>query len=116
MIGPAGRFDTGSPAVMDQFLAAQTARQQLADDIYRRLLVVTSVPAPADPARPSDAELAPRCWLAQLAVNIVDFRDEDEINTPYLFYPARDAGAVSAGNPELPRYLGLRHGTASRCA
>jgi hypothetical protein len=111
LVGPAGRFDAGPPAATEQFLAAQTARQQLADDIYRRLLVVTSVPAPADPARPSDAELASRCWLAQLAINIVDFLDEDEISTAFVFYtaldagdPRFDAGAVSAGNPELPRY------------
>jgi hypothetical protein len=92
-------------------LAAQTARQQLADDVYRRLLVVTSMATPAKPAQPSDAELAPRRWLAQLAVNIVDFLDEDEISTPFNFYTRADAGdpgfpagAISAGNLELPRY------------
>lgn len=40
-----GRFDTGPAVVTQQLLAAQAARQQLADDIYRRLLTVTSVPA-----------------------------------------------------------------------
>ncbi len=111
LVGPGGRFDAGPDAVTTQFRAAQAARQQLADDIYRRLLVVTSVPAPANPALPSDADLAPRRWLAQLAVNIVDFLDEDDISTPFQFYtsqdagdPRFDAGAVSAGNPELPRY------------
>jgi hypothetical protein len=111
LVDSGGRFDAGPPTVRQQFLAAQAARQQLADDIYRRLLVVTSVAAAANPARPSDADLAPRRWLAQLAVNIVDFLDEDEISTPFPFYtiqdagdPQFDAGAVSAGNPELPRY------------
>jgi hypothetical protein len=74
--------------------------------------VVTGVPSPLDPARPTEGELLPRRWLAQLAVNIVDFLDEDDISTPFHFYTARDAGsdprfdpgAVSAGNPELPRY------------
>jgi hypothetical protein len=110
LTGAAGRFDA-DPAVRAQFLAAQAARQQLADDIYRRLLAVTGVPAPATPASPGDAELAPRRWLAQLAVNIVDFLDEDDVSTPFNFYTARDAGdpsfdpgGVSAGNPELPRY------------
>jgi hypothetical protein len=105
LVGLDTRFDT-DPAVSAQCLAAQTARQQLADEIYRRLLVVTSVAAPANPSRPSDADLAPRRWLAQLAVNIVDFLDEDDISTPFTFYTSQDAGdsrfdagAVSAGNP-----------------
>jgi hypothetical protein len=49
--------------------------------------------------------------IRSLAVNIVDFLDEDEISTPFNFYtthdagdPKFDAGAVSAGNPELRRY------------
>ncbi len=111
LVRPGGRFDNGSAAVSKQLLAAQAARQQLVDDIYRRLLVVTSVPAPAIPARPSDAELAPRRWLAQLAVNIVDFLDQDDISTPFQFYTTQDAGdprfnagAISGGNLELPRY------------
>jgi hypothetical protein len=111
LVSYGGRFDAGAPAVAAQYLAAQAARQQLADDIYRRLLVVTSVASPANPASPSEADLARRRWLAQLAVNIVDFLDEDEISTPFNFYTAQDAGdppfdvgAISAGNPELPRY------------
>src|SRR5262249_25477322 len=111
LVGFAGGFDAGDPMVVQQFQAAQAARQRLADDIYRRLLAVTGVAAPADPARPTDAALRPRRWLAQLAVNIVDFLDEDDVSTPFLFYTAQDAGspafnpaAVSAHNPELPRY------------
>lgn len=110
LVGLLARFDT-NPAVLVQFLAAHKARQQLADEIYRRLLVVTSVATPAIPVRPSVADLAPRRWLAQLAVNIVDFLDEDDISTPFQFYtsqdagdPRFDAGAVRAGNLELPRY------------
>jgi hypothetical protein len=111
LVGYADRFDTGDPTVRDQFLAAQAARQALADDVYRRLLAVAGVAAPADPAHPTDGELVPRRWLAQLAANVVDFLDEDDISTPFNFYTANDAGdaafdvgAVSAHNPELPRY------------
>jgi hypothetical protein len=111
LVGYGIRFDAGDPAIYQQFLAAQAARQQLADDVYRILLAVTGVAAPQNPASPTDAELAPRRWLAQLAVNIVDLLDKDDLNTPFNSYTARDAGApafdvgaVSAGNPELPRY------------
>jgi hypothetical protein len=111
LVGDGARFDAGGPEVSRQLLAAQAARQRLADDVYRCLLAVTGVAAPANPARPTQRELRPRRWLAQLAANIVDLIDEDEISTPFLFYkaadagdPAFNAGAVSARNPELPRY------------
>jgi hypothetical protein len=111
LVDPGGRFDAGDVAVREQFLAAQVARQRLADDVYRRLLAVTGPATPVDPVRPTDAELAPRRWLAQLAANVVDFLDEDDVSTPFNFYtaedagtPAFDGGAVSSANPELPRY------------
>lgn len=86
-----GRFDDGIAGPLNtQFQAANNARVQLADDIYRRLLKVTGVTPPANPAAPTDLELMPRRWLAQLAVNIVDFVDEDEISTPFNFYGATD--------------------------
>src|SRR5262249_58644758 len=47
--GTGGRFDVDPVGVvagttLKQFQTAQTARQQLADQIYRRLLAVTGVP------------------------------------------------------------------------
>src|SRR5262249_24083966 len=58
-----------------QYKAAQQARQDLAADIYRRLLLVTGAPAPsaATLTNPTDKEMAPLRWLGQLAVNIVDY-------------------------------------------
>jgi hypothetical protein len=96
---PNGRFDV-NVNVQAQFLVAQQARQQFADDIYRRLLLVTGVPSVVNPLVPTAAELAPRRWLAQLAANIVDFIDDDEISTPFNFYTLNDAypGGVPA-NP-----------------
>jgi len=115
----AARFDDGG-ADETQFTTAQRARQALTLDLYNRLIQVTGVPPCADAANPTDAELAPRRWLAQLAVNMVDYLDEDEINTPFCFYgtaadasyhPAsrglassQDQGMTIGGNAELPRY------------
>ncbi len=117
--GPNDRFD-GNSAAMTQFQAAQTDRQNFANDIYRMLLRVTGVPPAANPSAPTNAELATRRWLAQLAVNIVDFFDEDEISTPFNFYTTADGiaaaqlGAVTAtptgwtpagnGTNEMPTY------------
>jgi hypothetical protein len=117
LVGPADRFDASLDAT-SQFLEALAERQQFTNDLYHRLLTVTGVPTPAQPAAPTDAELMPRRWLAQLAANIVDFIDEDELSTPFNFYteedaypngrpagaPPFDAGALSDADPELPRY------------
>ncbi|MCI0462448.1 MAG: hypothetical protein L0Z62_36315, partial [Gemmataceae bacterium] len=102
------RFDV--PVLEVAFRQAQKDRQELAHDIYRRLLAVTGVVPPVNPATPTDAELLPRRWLAQLAVNMVDFLDEDDIHTAFPFYTEADGlaeaevGALTGGEAELPRY------------
>src|SRR5262249_10275833 len=78
---PAGANPMQTAAIQAQFVQAQTARQTLARQIYDRLLYVTGTPQPANPAAPTDPELQPRRYLAQIAVNIVDYIDEDEIST-----------------------------------
>jgi hypothetical protein len=108
------RFDVDPLAA--RFLQAQQERQNLAQEIYRRLLLVTGVAPAANPAAPTDADLMPRRWLAQLAANIVDFIDEDDLSTPFNFYSPLDglpaaligtfspSGNPPVGDPELPRY------------
>jgi hypothetical protein len=110
------RFDV--PGAAEQFLQAQQDRQRLADDIYTRLLRVTGVPRSGRvPNQPTAEELQVRRWLAQLAVNIVDYIDEDDVSTPFNFYTPQDADLLpfdvgecaSSGNPatpdlELPKY------------
>src|SRR5262249_10962907 len=93
-----GRFDTDppNPQIDQQFRWAQQDRQTLANDIYRRLVAVPGVPLPVPRNPPDDADEAFRArrWLAQLAVNIVDFIDEDDISTPFNFYTHEDAGVA----------------------
>jgi hypothetical protein len=90
-------YDTSKTEVKNQLQAAVTARQTLANDIYRRLLAITGTqpprPPPAPPAPPPATfapALAPCRWLAQLAVNIVDYIDDDDMNTPFNFYNTTD--------------------------
>jgi hypothetical protein len=77
-------------AFQNQYNQATQDRQQFADDIYRTLLVVTGTPYPLVAATPTDAELAPMRYLAQIAANIVDYIDEDNINTVFNFYGTKD--------------------------
>jgi hypothetical protein len=83
--------------IQNQYAAALNARQSLANDIYRRLLALAGVTpvAAANTAAPLSTDLAPRRWLAQLAVNIVDFIDEDDISTPFNFYNTLDGLAAA---------------------
>jgi hypothetical protein len=113
----------------DQFTYAQTARQQLAKDIYNVLITVTGAVnpngAPNDPNAPNSYQVVPpgpanglamstalpgqynaARWLAQLAVNIVDYVDNDDYMTPFNW----DTTATPGPNPwvygtELPRVL-----------
>jgi hypothetical protein len=72
----------------DQFKYAQTARQNLAKDIYSVLLLVTGAPDPNNiPGITTAApQFEPARWLAQLAVNIVDFIDNDDFSTPFNWF------------------------------
>lgn len=67
------------------FTAAQTARQKLAGELFYLLRYVTTGQDPSvvipDPMSAKEEETLG--WLAQLAVNIVDYRDSDDFMTPF---------------------------------
>jgi hypothetical protein len=124
IVAPNQRFDTNPQALVANTTAMQ-ARQAFANDIYRALLVLTGADAPMNnkgnplAGNPQDLlNLAARRSLAQLAVNIVDYIDADEISTPFNFYSAIDGAAniyqlvptnstipaFPNGNPDVPAY------------
>jgi hypothetical protein len=106
-VSPGYRFDVDAPngPIYTQYVQAHVARVNLATDIYRTLRKLTGVQAipVADQITPTETELMPRRWLAQLAVNIVDFIDADNISTPLNFYPDNEVqlAAWVAGGGQL---------------
>jgi hypothetical protein len=99
---PLGQPAQGSnPATPGSVWEAMQQRQAFAKEIYERLVRVTG----ANPNAPSkgqpDQHNALR-YLAQLAVNIVDYIDEDDISTP--FYDWSDTSEYVFGT-ELPKLV-----------
>src|SRR5262249_51959330 len=106
------RIDLTNAAIAAAFTTAQTERQAFAKQIYDRLVLVTGAKDPNDPANmgmiQAADEYAAARWLAQLAVNIVDYVDYDDYMTPFEW----NAGDTTMGNAkevvfgtELPRLV-----------
>ena len=95
---------------LNAFTAAQAAQAQLAQDIYDRLRLVTTGTM-ADPkslgitlkARPQDFYALQ--WLAQLAVNIVDYIDADDYMTPFQWNTDDQGNPIYVYGTELPRVV-----------
>jgi hypothetical protein len=112
------RLDWNDPKVGKQFLAAQKDRTDLAREIYNTLVALTG-PVRLDRPRPplSSFDLRPHRFLAQIAVNIVDYIDEDDYSTPFIWNPdPNNPAGVDFASPndvnkrmvfgtELPRLL-----------
>src|SRR5262249_43251702 len=100
---PAPDPNTGVISDMAGFLAAQTARQDLARDIFVRLIKATAAYDPAtyraSGSPPSPVDLNTLRWLAQLAVNIVDYVDNDDVMTPFNW-------GTAAGSPDFTALYG----------
>ena len=95
---PAGaNVAISTAAELTSFRKAQEARQFLAKSIFDVLRQVTGA---TDPAIAAGEELEACRWLAQLAVNIVDYTDKDDYLTPFEW----KQGEFVFGN-ELPRLV-----------
>jgi hypothetical protein len=111
-----GFIDLTQTATLNQFTTAQTVRQQLAYDIYYLLVSVTGALDPNqlqnNPNNVTMKTAAPQQfqaaqWLAQLAVNIVDYIDNDDISTPFVWYndPTGANPSETVFGTELPRLV-----------
>ncbi|GIW82832.1 MAG: hypothetical protein KatS3mg105_4639 [Gemmatales bacterium] len=92
------RNATGRITDMAAYDTATKDRQSLAREIFDRLRQVTGA---ADPASAVGPEKDAVRWLAQLAVNIVDFRDEDDYMTPFQWNPAGNEWVFGVEVPRL---------------
>ncbi len=77
-----GRLDLSNPLVVTAYNAAVAERVARATVLYRVLIEATGA---ADPftVMPTVPQLDALRWLAQLAINIVDFTDGDDYLTPF---------------------------------
>jgi hypothetical protein len=84
------------------FDAAQKARQDFARDIYRILIRSTGArdPNADNTVAAGTPEFQAARWLAQLAVNIVDYIDNDDYMTPFNWF-----GTEWVFGTEQPRLL-----------
>jgi hypothetical protein len=85
------------------FAQAQQDRQQFARDILDRLVLATGAVPVAQLASASPEQKNAVHWLAQLAVNIVDYIDEDDIITCFSWNPTNPADVVFG--TEVPKLV-----------
>lgn len=81
------------------FASAQD-RIDMAQELFDRLVRVTGAtpPGPNLPADPNDLRYKATRWLAQYAVNIVDFIDEDEAMTIFNWNPKANSASLVPGD------------------
>ncbi|MBX9678460.1 MAG: hypothetical protein K2X38_06825 [Gemmataceae bacterium] len=78
-----GTFALGVMADATQFQTAVSDRQQFAKDIFNRLLAVTGASSNPTAFAPTDPEYLAVRHLAQIAVNVVDYIDNDDYMTSF---------------------------------
>jgi hypothetical protein len=102
----AGIIDTTNAAVVAQYNQAVADRVAFARAIYRSFIRITGAQDPNVPAlagmAPTSPEYKAARWLAQLAVNLVDYIDNDDYSTPFPWEPT---GTDIVMGTELPRLV-----------
>jgi len=91
------------PSNTQQAPRAMAERQQFAQDIFNHLALVTGVLKPGDPDFPNpiqnpqllqDPRYLATKWIAQLAANMVDYIDNDDVMTVFPWNNGQFADAV----------------------
>jgi hypothetical protein len=103
-----GLIDMTVAANQTQFTAAQSDRQQAAQQILKRLQAATGALDPTTAFNTYGAtspEYRGNRWLAQLAVNVIDFIDDDSNITPFNWYTRPDGTQEWVYGTELPRLV-----------
>ncbi|MFO0814028.1 MAG: hypothetical protein U0796_12450 [Gemmatales bacterium] len=102
---PTQALQIANPVVLAQYKIALQARQKMAMEILNNLIAITHPQPDANPNNPINLR-----WLTQLAVNIVDYIDNDDYSTWLTVHdggpsdPTPSADKVVWGT-ELPRLL-----------
>jgi hypothetical protein len=94
-----GRFDLTNPTVLQAVNQAQSDRQAFATELFERLRIVVGARPVAQASGNADEMRALR-WIAQLAVNLVDYIDNDEYSTSFQW-----ASGEFVFGTELPRLV-----------
>ncbi len=83
-----GQINMTDLPTVQNFFIAQKARCDLARDIFNALRQLTGAKDPRDlTANTTSPEYMALRWSAQLSVNIVDYIDDDDISTPFVWNP-----------------------------
>jgi hypothetical protein len=97
-------FTTDTSLINDRFYRAWYERQMFAKDIFDRLVLATGATLQTTPGAPEFNALR---YLAQLAVNVVDYIDEDDISTVFVWNPINPSDPLNVANFD-PTQVGNR--------
>lgn len=104
---PTTALTPGALAAHGQGVQAFVDRHNFARDIFARLIVATGAAAAVNPgtgdvtilAAPGTPQFEALRYLAQLAVNIVDFIDADDVSTAFVWNPVGNTAVRAIATP-----------------